>query len=117
MSEAFIISHNGKCSKSRKTLELLKENGIDPEILDYLGGELSRSFIEAALLALGVRPKDIIRVKEEKFKELNLDLEDDEAVVSAILKHPQLLERPIVMRGKRAVIGRPPERVLELLDK
>ena len=116
MSDQVFIVHNPRCSKSRQTLELIHSKGIDPEIVDYLNGEISRPFLERTFSALGMRPKDVLRTKEEEFKSLSVDLEDDDAVIEAILKYPKLLERPIVIKGKKAVIGRPPENVLELLN-
>lgn len=114
MSEVYMIVHNPQCSKSAKALELLREKGVEPEIVDYLNGELSRSFLEKTLLALNKRPKSVLRKKEERFKELTLDLEDDQAVIDAILEHPILLERPIVIKDDKAVMARPPEKLESL---
>lgn len=110
------IIHNPKCSKSRKALELIQEQGIEPEVVDYLNGALTKPFLEMVFAALNMRPKEVLRVKEEEFKALSLDLENDSEVIDAILSHPIILERPIVIKEKAAVIGRPPENVLELLN-
>lgn len=112
--EKFTIIHNPRCSKSRETLSILESRGIAPQVVDYLGGELSKDFLLRVIKALHVHPREILRTKEEEFQSLNLDLNDSEAIVEAILAHPQILERPIVLRGDKAVIGRPPENVLKL---
>ncbi len=109
------IIHNPRCSKSRQTLEILFSHGEDPEIIEYLNGELTKDLLDEAIKKLGKRPCDILRKKEEEFKALELDLQDDEAVKAAILKWPKILERPIVIAEEKAVLGRPPENVLELL--
>lgn len=109
------IIHNPRCSKSRQTLEIMTSHGEDPDIIEYLNGELTKDILEEALKKLDMRPADILRKKEDEFKALALDLDDDEAVKVAILKSPKILERPIVIGESKAIIGRPPENVLELL--
>lgn len=111
----FIMIHNPKCSKSRKTLELLEEKGLKPKLVRYLEGELTRELLVEAISKLKLPLGDLLRQKEEEFKSLSLDLEDREAVVEAVLKCPKILERPIIICGDRAVIGRPPENVLEII--
>lgn len=115
MNEDFLIYHNPRCSKSRETLELLKQKGISPEIKEYLTETLSFEEISSLLTKLKLDAKDIIRTKEETFKELELDLSNDEVLIEAIIAHPILLERPIVVHKDKAVMGRPPENVLKLL--
>lgn len=114
MEKTFII-HNPRCSKSRGALEILQAKGIQTEIIDYLNGGLTRQILLDFLQALKLSPKNLLRTKEDEFKALSLDVDNDEQVINAILKYPKILERPLVMQGKRAVIGRPPENVLELL--
>ncbi|MCO4753798.1 MAG: arsenate reductase (glutaredoxin) [Bacteriovoracaceae bacterium] len=111
----FTIIHNPRCSKSRQTMELLNSKGISPKVIEYLKDGIDGQFLKSTVTALGKRPKDIIRTKEEEFKALELDLENDQDVIDAIVAHPKILERPIVIKGKKAVVGRPPENVLDLL--
>jgi arsenate reductase len=110
--------HNPKCSKCRATLTLLQEKGIEPELLVYLENAPSAAELAEVLKKLGLGPKDIIRFNEEVAKELGLSPNDERADsewLKIISDHPQLLERPIVINGDRAAIGRPPERVLDIL--
>ena len=108
--------HNPRCSKSRATLELLRERGIEPRIVEYLQAPPSRAELEALLAALGKTPRELARRGEAAWNELALDDADDARVLDALLAHPVLIERPIVVDGARAAIGRPPEAVLALLD-
>ncbi|MEW7979818.1 MAG: arsenate reductase (glutaredoxin) [gamma proteobacterium symbiont of Phacoides pectinatus] len=111
------IYHNPRCSKSRQTLQLLREHGVEPEITEYLKSPPERETLERILDMLGLEPRELMRTKEPEYREYNLDdpaLSRDE-LIRAMLKHPRLIERPIVVRDGRAAIGRPPERVLELL--
>lgn len=110
-----LIIHNSRCSKSRATLDLLKSHGYEPTIIDYLNGELTLELVNRVVKALNIHPKELLRTKEEEFKGLSINLESPLAVIEAILKHPTLLERPIVMLGEKAAIGRPPENVLTIL--
>lgn len=114
MNEIIII-HNPRCSKSRETLEIIESKGHKATIIDYLNGELSKEFLKDVLKKLNVRPKDILRTKEDEFKALNIDIYNSDEVLDAIIKHPKILERPIVINGDKAIIGRPPENVLNLL--
>ena len=111
-----VIYHNPRCSKSRQTLALLEERGIEPEIVRYLDAPPSAGDLKAILAKLGVGPRDIMRVKEAPYKELNLkEVDDDKALINAMAENPVLIERPIVVNGDKAAIGRPPEAVLEIL--
>lgn len=110
-----LIYHNPRCSKSRETLALLREAGVEPKVVEYLQEPPTASRLKELCQLLGLRPKQLVRTKEEAFAKLKLDLDDDAAVLQALAKHPVLLERPIVVRGKRAAIGRPPENVRALL--
>lgn len=112
------LYHNPRCSKSRAALELLESRGLQPEIVDYLGSPPSREQLTRLLAMLGVAPRGLIRTGEPEYSELGLERPEasDESLIEAMCAHPRLIERPIFVRGNRAVIGRPPERVLELLQ-
>ena len=113
----YTIYHNPRCSKSRQTLELLTQKGIEPDVVEYLRTPLSVQVLRTLIQKLGVPVIDIMRTKEREFKELelsNLEVTDDQ-LFQAIAKNPILLERPIVVCGDKAVIGRPPENVLDLI--
>lgn len=101
------------CTTCRNLFTLLTERGIDFERVDYIIDPLSASQIRELLAKAGLRPRDVVRMKESGASEL--PLEDDDAVLAALEAHPELLQRPIVVRGDRAVLARPPERALELL--
>ena len=111
------IYHNPKCSKSRQTLELLKENGITPTVIEYLKTPPTADTLKAILDQLGMAPRDLMRKKEAVYAELKLDnpsLSDDD-LIDAMKKHPILIERPIVLANGKAALGRPPEQVLDIL--
>lgn len=109
------IYHNPRCSKSRQTLALIQEHGIEPEVVEYLKTPLDVKQIEQLLAMLNLSASDFVRSKESEFKELGLKGADEKVLIKAMSEHPKLIERPVVVKGKRAVIGRPPENVLELL--
>ena len=111
------IYHNPRCSKSRQTLALLEERGVEAEVIRYLETPPSASALKSILKALGMNPRDLMRKKETAYKELGLADESmtDAALVNAMAENPILIERPIVVNGARAAIGRPPESVLEIL--
>ena len=109
------ILHNPKCSKSRATLEILKAKGLEPVIVEYLVDPLSKNELLELLEILGLKARAIIRDKGELFESLQLDLNDDEKLIEAIAANPSLMQRPIVIKEKAAVIARPPENVLRLL--
>ncbi len=114
----FQIYHNPRCSKSRAALALLEANGVIPEIICYLDTPLSKAGIKNLLRKLAVGIRDILRRNEPAYTELGLNdaaLSED-AILNLLVSHPVLLERPIVARGARAVVGRPPETILQLLD-
>tara|TARA_R110000868_G_scaffold68518_7_gene202563 strand:+ start:2795 stop:3139 length:345 start_codon:yes stop_codon:yes gene_type:complete len=113
----FKIIHNPRCSKSRQTLALLQEHTDKIEIIHYLDGELDEATLRKFIKGLKLTPGEILRTKEDEFKALKLDTKNDEKVIKAILKHPKILERPIVLKGAKAVIGRPPENVQSLFTK
>ncbi|GJL77220.1 MAG: arsenate reductase [Nitrospinaceae bacterium] len=111
------IYHNPKCSKSRQTLELLNENSITPTIVEYLKTPPTAEQLKAILAQLGFTPRDLMRKKESEYAEYKLDnpsLTDDD-LIGFMIEHPILIERPIVLAKGKAAIGRPPEKVLEIL--
>jgi arsenate reductase len=109
--------HNARCSKSRGALELLRERGIEPQVVAYLEQPPSADQLRDLLRKLGISARGLLRTGEPDYAELGLaDTSlDDEALIAAMVAHPVLIERPVFVHGERAVIGRPPERVLELL--
>ncbi len=110
------IYHNPRCMKSRQTLQLLQEQGIEPEITEYLKTPLTLTELEAIQHKLSQPATAMVRTKEPEYKQTGLHKGcSDEAILSAIAKHPKLLERPIVVNGEKAAIGRPPEDVLKIL--
>tara|TARA_R110002050_G_scaffold167974_3_gene299119 strand:- start:2526 stop:2867 length:342 start_codon:yes stop_codon:yes gene_type:complete len=109
------IYHNPRCSKSRETLALLKENtSKEVKVIEYLKDPINEEEIGKLLSMLACSPIKMMRVKEAEFKEQNLDGADDKTLISAMVTTPKLIERPIVTDGNQAVIGRPPENVLAL---
>jgi len=111
------IWHNPRCSKSRAAMSLLEENGVEAEVVKYLDEELTEAMIKELLLKLDIDAIDLMRTKEDKFKELMLDKVGDEGVlIRAMTRFPILIERPIVIKGNKAVIGRPIEKVMELVN-
>ncbi|MFP4512985.1 MAG: arsenate reductase (glutaredoxin) [Acidimicrobiales bacterium] len=111
------LLHNPKCSKSRQALELLAERGVEPEIVRYLDTPPDRATLELVAGQLD-DPSRLVR-KDPHFKELGLDpsdYTDATSVVDLLVEHPRLMERPVAIRNGRAILGRPPEDVLELLD-
>lgn len=114
---AITLYHNPRCSKSRQALALLQEHGIEPDTVLYLEQPLTLVQLRALLAKLGMAPRELLRTGEDDYKALNLaDASlSDEVLLKAMVAQPKLIERPIAVRGDRAVVGRPPERVLELL--
>lgn len=109
------IYHNPKCSKSRQTLALIKENSNkEIKIIEYLKEPASQEDIEQLLTLLSCSPIEMMRTKEAEFKEQNLKGADNKTLITAMAATPKLIERPIVSDGNRAVIGRPPENALAL---
>jgi arsenate reductase (glutaredoxin) len=111
------IYHNPRCSKSRQTLALLEERGIGPRVVDYLKTPPSAAELKTILKKLRLRPRDLTRKGEPLYAELGLkdrDLDDD-ALIALMVANPILIERPIVVSGGKAAVGRPPESVLEIL--
>jgi len=110
------IYHNPRCTKSRQTLELIRTAGIEPEIIEYLNDVPSEAELKELIALLGIKPYDLLRRGEADFKDhfKGKELSDDEWI-AAMVKYPKLIERPIVVKQKKAVLGRPPENVKTLL--
>lgn len=111
------LYHNPRCSKSRQTLALLREAGHDPVVIEYLKTPPDAGQITGLLDALGMQPRELMRKNEAPYRDLGLADESlgREALIAAIADHPILMQRPIVVSGDKAVIGRPPENALGLL--
>ncbi len=114
---AVTIYHNPRCSKSRQTLALLRERGIEPEVVEYLKSPPSPDELDSLLVKLGMEPRDLMRRKEAAYREAGMA--DETLARSALLRlmvaNPIVIERPIVVSGGRAALGRPPENVLSIL--
>ena len=111
------IYHNPRCGKSRQTLALLRENGIEPEIVEYLKTPPDAATLARLLAMLGRAPRELMRRGEAAYKANNLadPALDDDALIAAMVETPVLIERPIVVKGTKAALGRPPEAVLDIL--
>ncbi|VVO17142.1 putative protein YfgD [Pseudomonas fluorescens] len=111
------LYHNPRCSKSRSALELLEARGLTPNVVRYLETPLDAAQIKALLGKLGISARQLLRTGEDEYKMLQLadDNLSEAQLISAIAEHPKLMERPILEVGNKAVIGRPPENILELL--
>jgi arsenate reductase len=112
------LFHNPRCSKSREALALLRERGVEPDVVSYLKSPPTAARIDLLLTQLGLEPRQLMRCGEAVYKELGLDdpALSRAALIAAMAANPILIERPIAVRGERAVLGRPPEKVLALLD-
>jgi len=116
MAEEIVIWHNPRCSKSREALKLLEAEGIEPKVVKYLEETPSEEEIRAVLKMLGIGARDLMRTKEAIYRELGLkEVEDEDALIRAMAEHPKLIERPVVIKDGKAVLGRPPEKVVELV--
>ena len=111
------IYHNPKCSKSRQTLELLRSKGIEPVVIEYLKDPPDQATLKKILYMLKLKPRELMRRKEDIYSKAGLDRGtlSDAALITAMIEHPILIERPIVVANGKAAIGRPPENVLEIL--
>ena len=116
--EKVTIWHNPRCSKSRNSNNLLEERDIEVEVFKYLDESITTKQLSDILSMLNMKPQELMRKGEDIYKELNLKDERDEAkLIEAMIANPKLIERPIVIKGNRAVIGRPIENVVELLEE
>lgn len=111
------IYHNPRCSKSRQTLQLLKENNIEPEVIEYLNTPPTVNELDSVLTLLDLEPRDLMRKKESAYKEAGLDDTelDRTALIEGMIANPIVIERPIVIANGKAAIGRPPESVLDII--
>ncbi|HAZ78927.1 MAG TPA: arsenate reductase (glutaredoxin) [Porticoccaceae bacterium] len=111
------IYHNPRCSKSRQALTILQSKNIELNIVLYLDARIDQSLLESLLFKLGLSAAQIIRRNENDFKRLRLDAKDinEQQLLAAMVKYPKLIERPIVVNGQKAIVGRPPEKILEIL--
>jgi arsenate reductase len=118
MDERVTIYHNPACGKSRGALEILRDRGVKCDVIEYLKTPPDRATLERFLDLLPVPPADLVR-KDKRFRELGLDERNyvgREEVIELLVEHPELMERPVVLLGRRAIIARPSERVLALFD-
>jgi arsenate reductase len=113
----YVIYHNPRCSKSRQTLQLLNEHGVEPKVIEYLKTPPTAKELKAIVAKLGIKPEQLVRKSEDVYKEkfAGKTLTDTQWI-EALAANPILIERPIVVKGDKAVIGRPPENVLALID-
>jgi len=111
------IYHNPHCSKSRQTLELLQTQGVEPKVVEYLKTPPDKATLKRILDILGLEPRELMRTKETEYKELGLDDPKltQAQLIDAMIATPKLIERPIVIKDGKAAIGRPPEKILEIL--
>lgn len=111
------LYHNPRCSKSRGALELLEARGLAPEVVRYLETPPDAATLKALLGKLGIGARQLLRTGEDEYKSLELanPALSDEQLIAAMVEHPKLIERPILVAGDKAIIGRPPEKVLEIL--
>ena len=116
MSDKVLVYHNARCSKSRCALDFLNEKGIEFEVVEYLKDIPTKAELTEIIAKLGIRPEELIRKGEEEYKSLykGKNLSDSEWI-DAMLAHPKLIERPIVLKNAKAVVARPTERILEVL--
>ena len=116
MNSAITIYHNPRCGKSRSALALLEEKGVQPHIIEYLKTPPTKEELRSILKKLGMKPEQIVRKGEDVYKDkFSGKQTTDEQWLEALTRNPILIERPIVVKGDRAVIGRPPENVLTLI--
>jgi arsenate reductase len=113
----YTIYHNPRCSKSRQTLQLLVDHGVEPEIVLYLETPVNATQLTQLLRKLGMTPRDLLRKGEMAYKEGGLadSSWSNLQLITAMVNEPKLIERPVIVKGERAVLGRPPENVLSLL--
>ena len=111
------ILHNPRCTKSRETLALLVDRGLQPRIVDYMSEPPTAAGLKEILGKLGIGARELMRKDEPEYRQLQLDAEglDDDALISAMRTHPRLIQRPIVLANGKAAIGRPPETILDIL--
>ncbi|MDX5404183.1 MAG: arsenate reductase (glutaredoxin) [Bacteroidota bacterium] len=110
------IYHNSRCGKSREGLKIVEESGKPFEVIEYMKEPITPSELEEVIDLLEIEPMDLVRTKEQVWKDQYADLDlDDEELIMVMIEEPRLMERPIVVNGEKAVVGRPPERIKEIL--
>lgn len=109
------IYHNPRCSKSRQTLAILQDKGVDHDVIEYLTAPPSQAELKRVLAKLGMKPAEIIRKKEAKEAGIDASEMNDADLIKAMVAHPIIIERPIVVADEKAVMGRPPENVLSII--
>ncbi|MEX1306327.1 MAG: arsenate reductase (glutaredoxin) [Rhodovibrionaceae bacterium] len=114
---AVTIYHNPRCSKSRQTLALIEDKGVEPLVIEYLKTPPSKEKLTSILKQLGLKPRELLRKGEPLYKDLKLDDPglSDKDLIAAMVENPILIERPIVLSGDKACLGRPPEKVIDIL--
>ena len=111
------IWHNPRCSKSRNAMALLEEKGVEAEVMKYLETPPTKEELEILLSQLGIPARELMRIKESIYKELGLkEVDDEEKLIEAMAANPKLIERPVVIKEGKAAIGRPLEKIIDLLD-
>ncbi len=112
-----LVYHNPRCSKSRQTLELIRAHGHEPEVIEYLKTPPDATTLRQVLKQLGISPRELLRCKETEYQLAGLEHADctDDEIIAAMIRYPQLIERPIVVAGNKAMLGRPPEKIISLL--
>ncbi len=111
------IWHNPRCSKSRAAIEILEKNNCETEVVKYLEINPDETQIKSILKMLGISPRELMRTKEDIYKELNLkDIKSEEKLIEAMAQNPKLIERPIIIKNAEAIIGRPTEKIAEFLN-
>jgi len=123
MPMSVTIYHNPRCSKSRQTLEILKENGVEPSVVEYLETPPDAETLKAILNMLNISAKQLLRTQEDEFKQAGFDREGlkndrygEDQIIKAMITFPKLIERPIVVSNGKAIIGRPPSLVLDIIE-
>ena len=113
----YTIFHNPRCSKSRQTLQILKDNECDTEIILYLETALDQFVLDDVIKKISLSPRELLRKGEQEFKDNDLKNKNlsDQEIIEFMVMHPKVIERPIVIKGDKAILGRPPENVLELI--
>ncbi|MDX9814040.1 MAG: arsenate reductase (glutaredoxin) [Sulfurimonas sp.] len=111
------IWHNQRCSKSREAMSIATDLGIDSKVVKYLEADITKDDIKELLKKLGISPRELMRTKEDIYKELNLaDEMDEQKLIDAMVAYPRLIERPIIIKNDKAIIGRPIDKVLPFLN-
>jgi arsenate reductase len=116
MSKPIQVYHNPRCSKSRMALEFLSKQGIDNvQILEYMKNPMTQTELKTVLKKLNMHADELVRKKEKNYKELGLENSSENELIKNMIEHPNLMERPIIINGNKAVVGRPTEKILDVL--